>query len=260
MFLLFLLIPLLASTIGSIVGAGGGVIIKPVLDMLGVMPVKTLSFCSGCAVLSMSVASLIRGRNDDVKLDLKVSTSLATGAVFGGIIGKDLLELTANAFETESMLGAMQSILLAVTMVIVIIYVCIKSKVRSMNIKNALVSVVIGLLLGAISSYVGIGGGPLNVAVLLFFFGMDAKTAAKNSIFIIVFSQLASIFMCLFTHTVPEFSWFYLILMSVGGILGAMLGNWISKRIDNRAVEFLLKLLTLFVAIISVINAINYLN
>ena len=48
--------------------------------------------------------------------------------------------------------------------------------------------------------------------------------------------------------------------MSVGGILGAMLGNWISKRIDNRAVEFLLKLLTLFVAIISVINAINYLN
>ncbi len=66
--------------------------------------------------------------------------------------------------------------------------------------------------------------------------------------------------MCLFTHTVPEFSWFYLILMSVGGILGAMLGNWISKRIDNRAVEFLLKLLTLFVAIISVINAINYLN
>ena len=257
MFLLFLLIPLLASTIGSIVGAGGGVIIKPVLDMLGVMP---LSFCSGCAVLSMSVASLIRGRNDDVKLDLKVSTSLATGAVFGGIIGKDLLELTANAFETESMLGAMQSILLAVTMVIVIIYICIKSKVRSMNIKNALVSVVIGLLLGAISSYVGIGGGPLNVAVLLFFFGMDAKTAAKNSIFIIVFSQLASIFMCLFTHTVPEFSWFYLILMSVGGILGAMLGNWISKRIDNRAVEFLLKLLTLFVAIISVINAINYLN
>ena len=88
MFLLFLLIPLLASTIGSIVGAGGGVIIKPVLDMLGVMPVKTLSFCSGCAVLSMSVASLIRGRNNDVKLDLKASTSLATGAVFGGIIGK----------------------------------------------------------------------------------------------------------------------------------------------------------------------------
>ena len=60
--------------------------------MLGVMPVKTLSFCSGCAVLSMSVASLIRGRNDDVKLDLKASTSLATGAVFGGIIGKDLLK------------------------------------------------------------------------------------------------------------------------------------------------------------------------
>lgn len=50
-----------ASTIGSVVGAGGGVIIKPVLDFTGLMPTATASFCSGCMVLAMSAVSLIAG-------------------------------------------------------------------------------------------------------------------------------------------------------------------------------------------------------
>ncbi len=49
-FLLFI-ISILASSVWAIVGAGGGVIIKPVLDMLGVLPVSTVSFCAGCTVL-----------------------------------------------------------------------------------------------------------------------------------------------------------------------------------------------------------------
>ena len=35
------LICILASSIGAVVGAGGGVIIKPVLDMTGMLPVST---------------------------------------------------------------------------------------------------------------------------------------------------------------------------------------------------------------------------
>ena len=79
---------ILASSVGAIVGAGGGVIIKPVLDMIGLLPVSTVSFCSGCTVLGMSVCSLIRNRNDGVKLQVKMSTALAIGAVMGGLVGK----------------------------------------------------------------------------------------------------------------------------------------------------------------------------
>ena len=35
------LICIIASSVGAIVGAGGGVIIKPVMDMLGLLPVST---------------------------------------------------------------------------------------------------------------------------------------------------------------------------------------------------------------------------
>ena len=50
--LLFLLISFLASIIGSICGIGGGILIKPVLEMVGAASVSTISFLSSCTVLS----------------------------------------------------------------------------------------------------------------------------------------------------------------------------------------------------------------
>ena len=48
------LVSFLASTAGAICGIGGGVIIKPVLDLFQMASVSTISFLSGCTVLSMS--------------------------------------------------------------------------------------------------------------------------------------------------------------------------------------------------------------
>lgn len=80
MLAVLLFVCLVASTIGAIVGAGGGVIIKPVLDAFGVLPVSTVSFLSSVTVLCMSVSSLIRTRNNGVKLSYAVSTPLQLAA------------------------------------------------------------------------------------------------------------------------------------------------------------------------------------
>lgn len=53
--LLYLLVSFLASVVGAVCGIGGGVIIKPVLDLFGLAGVSTISFLSGCTVLSMSL-------------------------------------------------------------------------------------------------------------------------------------------------------------------------------------------------------------
>ena len=52
--LLFFVVSFFASIVGAICGIGGGVIIKPVLDMLHFETVSPISFLSGCTVLSMS--------------------------------------------------------------------------------------------------------------------------------------------------------------------------------------------------------------
>ena len=248
---------LIASTVGAVAGYGGGVIIKPVLDALGVMPVSTISFLSGCTVLSMSAVSLVRSRGNGVRLRLRTTTPLAAGAAAGGLIGKHLFEMVKTGSD-ENMLGLAQSFLLLLTTVGVFVYTLKKDRLPSYRLENLPVCLLVGLALGVVSAFLGIGGGPLNVALLFFFFSMDAKEAAKNSIFIILFSQTASLLSALVQANVPEFAWYNLLLMMAGGIGGALLGGAWSKRMDNRAVEKLLMALMLVIIGINVYNVVQY--
>lgn len=66
---------LAASVIGGICGIGGGVIIKPVLDAMGVMSVSALQFLSGLTVLGMSAVSVLRRRGEHL-LELRTGNAL----------------------------------------------------------------------------------------------------------------------------------------------------------------------------------------
>ena len=125
---------------------------------------------------------------------------------------------------------------------------------KTRRVENLLVCVLIGLVLGVMSSFLGIGGGPINLVVLFYFFSMDTKTAAQNSLYIILFSQITSLLNTLASRTVPEFSIWLLVLMAVGGILGAMSGRMINRRIDGHVVD------KLFIALMAVIIGINIYN
>lgn len=251
------LVCLAASGVGSIAGYGGGVIIKPVLDALHILPVSTISFLSGCTVLAMSVVSLLRSKGNGVKLQIRTTTPLAVGAAVGGLLGKWLFELVRSGSD-ENMLGLCQSVLLLVTTVLVWVYTLKKDKLPSYRLESLPVCALVGVILGVVSAFLGIGGGPLNVALLFFFFSMDAKEAAKNSIFIIMFSQTASLLSALARQNVPEFVWYHLVLMAAGGVGGALLGAAISKKMDNKAVERLLLVLMLVIIGINIYNVAVY--
>ena len=81
----YFIISLLASIAGAICGIGGGVIIKPSLDLFHLDSVATISFLSGCTVLAMSCYSVTKSmRAGESKIDLKIGTPLAIGAAIGG--------------------------------------------------------------------------------------------------------------------------------------------------------------------------------
>lgn len=96
--------------------------------------------------------------------------------------------------------------------------------------------VAVGVLLGIISSFLGIGGGPINLVVLGYCFSMDSKTAAVISLYIILFSQLASLLAALISG-VPGFPPMALALMVAGGIGGGIAGRALNRKMDNQAVD-----------------------
>ena len=254
-YFIFAVISFGASIIGAICGIGGGIIIKPVLDAAGVLSVSTISFLSGCTVLAMTGYSVLRGKlSGNAQLDTKTATPLAVGAALGGIAGKEIFERISAIFAAPDTVGAVQAFCLMLITLGTLLYTLKKEKIRTRQLAGALICAAVGFLLGLVSSFLGIGGGPINLVVLFYFFSMDTKRAAQNSLYIILFSQAASLLSTILTGTVPEFPMPLLLLMIACGIGGGICGRAINKKIDAETVD------KLFIGLMAVIILINIYN
>ena len=257
--MLFFIVSLLASTVGAICGIGGGVIIKPVLDLLRLETVSAISFLSACTVLSMSCYSVGRSMlAGERRVALRTGTPLALGAAVGGLLGKALFTFIRGLFANQNTVGAVQAVCLALITLGTLLYTVNKSRLSTKNVKHPVACVAIGLALGLMSSFLGIGGGPINLVVLFYFFGMDTRTAAANSLYIILFSQLASVLSSIVTGAVPAFRWTTLLLMVAGGIGGGIAGRALNRRIDVKTVDRLFIGLMVLIIGISVYNVWQY--
>ena len=127
-----------------------------------------------------------------------------------------------------------------------------------MEVENKAVIIIAGLVLGILSSFLGIGGGPINLMILSYLFSMDTKTAALNSLFVIFFSQVLSLVTTLVTKSVPQFDWTMLLLMMGFAVVGATLGRTFSKRMTSKAVDILFMILMGVIIGLSVYNCIRY--
>ena len=242
MIVVFFAVSLLASIVGSICGIGGGVIIKPVLDAMNVMSVSCISFLSGCTVLTMSVVSVYKNMRAGKKLNLRIATLLAVGAAVGGVAGKMMFQAVKTSVGNENFVGMVQAIVLIGVTGITFLYTIFKKKIHTLTLNNAAVCVIVGLVLGIMSSFLGIGGGPINLMVLGFLFSMSTKESALASLYIIVFSQVTSLQLS------------YLAVMVIGGLLGGTIGSKINKKIEDEKVD------KLFMALMFIIICINIYN
>ena len=255
LYVIFLAVSFTASVAGAICGIGGGVLIKPLLDAFGVLSVASISFLSGCTVLAMSCYSVGKSKlSGESKVDMKTGTPLAVGAAIGGVAGKMMFQAIAAMSSDPNKVGAVQAACLLVITFGTMVYTVNKDKVHTLHVTNKLACVLIGLVLGICSSFLGIGGGPINLVVLFYFFSMDTKVAAENSLYIILFSQITSLINTLVTRTVPEFGFLLLVLMVGGGIMGGVAGRVVNKRIDEKTVNRLFIVLMIIIMIINVYN------
>lgn len=255
LYIIFAVVSFSASVAGAICGIGGGVLIKPLLDAFGVLSVASISFLSGCTVLSMSCYSVGKAKlSGESLVDLKTGTPLAIGAAIGGVAGKMMFQFLSILSPDKDKVGAIQAICLLLITFGTLIYTINKEKIHTHRVTSPAACILIGLVLGICSSFLGIGGGPINLVVLFYFFSMDTKTAAQNSLYIILFSQITSLINTLVTRTVPEFSFILLALMVLCGIMGGVTGRIVNKKIGAGTVNRLFIGLMILIMLICVYN------
>lgn len=250
--LIYSVIILFATFMGAFVGLGGGVIIKPLLDLIGHDSIATVNFISSCAVFSMSISSTIKHIRAKTKIDFKFIAVLSTGSVAGGILGTYLFDYMLTIFDNTA-LKRIQGIILGILLVVSVIYINIKNR-KSLSVKHPIGIIAVGLTLGLLSSFLGVGGGPINVAFLILFFSMTMKESAVYSVGVIFFSQLSKLITILISDSVPEFSYLTLIFAVTAAVAGGILGAMMNKKSNEKTIKIV------FTVVVAAVAAVNFCN
>jgi uncharacterized membrane protein YfcA len=230
--IIYFIVIVLANTVGAVSGMGGGVLIKPIFDFIGAHSVAAISFYSSVAVFTMSIVSTGRQLASGRKINWRIVLWVSGGAVLGGILGNVTFDQLLNLFKNEDLVQMVQVILTVITLLFAFFYT--KYDWPGFKFEKSSWYLICGLILGFLASLLGIGGGPINVSLLMLLFALPIKEATVYSICTIFFSQLAKIVTIAWTTGFENYDlqilWFVIPAAIVGGLLGAKMSNLLSPQ------------------------------
>ena len=207
----------------------------------------------------MALVSTVKTRKENKNVIKNTQLQiLALGASIGGILGKKAFDILLKKWLNPNSVGFIQSVILIIITIIIAFYNKYKYKIKMVHLKSSISVMILGLIMGIMSSFLGIGGGPINIALISYFLSLDSKTTALYSIYVILFSQISSLLLTLFTGSVPIVKVAYLIVMIVGGVLGGVLGSKISIKLTNKNIDTIFNYVLFAIIIISIYNSVHF--
>ncbi|MCI1984992.1 MAG: sulfite exporter TauE/SafE family protein [Lactobacillus sp.] len=250
----YFLIIIVANALGAVSGMGGGVIIKPMMDALAASPLNAINFYSALAVFVMAMVSTYRQVSYGMALHWPALFKLSSGAVIGGILGDSLINWLLLTLRSEQTVNLIQIGLTIMSLVLALLFT------RPLRIQwgpgqQEVALVASGLLLGTLATLLGIGGGPINVALLIAIFSLEAKTATVYSIGIILFSQLAKLSVSLMHFSSLHVQLSTLPVIVLAAIIGGALGATLSRKMDAKQVMRLYRMIVSGVILLNLYNA-----
>lgn len=255
--IIYFLLAILSTTIGSLTGMGGGVIIKPVMDLLGGYDSQTIGVLSSITVFSMSVVSIGRQVLARVHILFHTAVPLALGSVGGGLLGQWLLEGIVRATGAGGSVTIVQNAVLIALILAVFLYMMNKQKIKGKQLRGIPVSLLVGVFLGICSSFLSIGGGPINVALIVYLYGYDTKTASICSLVAILFAQISKLTTVAVTTGFSGFDLEMAPAMVLGAVAGGFIGAALNRRCKEKTVEAAFNVVQMLVLLIAAVNIVR---
>ncbi|WP_445621981.1 sulfite exporter TauE/SafE family protein [Lacticaseibacillus paracasei] len=254
--LIYPIVILIANTIGAISGMGGGVIIKPALQIFDLDSVLIINFYSSVAVFTMSITSTLKQLHAEQHINMKYAIWLGIGSVIGGALGDFTFKQIYDALGDD--LSVVVQMVLVIISLILSLYGS-SGHIQPLYLAGTSVMFMSGLGLGWLATVLGIGGGPINIACFLVLLGLEIRPATIYSIITIFFSQGAKIIQALASKSIMNVDPLMIIVIIITALLGGWLGAIISNRITEKRILMLFNLVVVFVLILDAGNLIGYL-
>lgn len=236
---------------------GGGVIIKPVMDALTLIDAGSISIISSACVFVMAAVSVGKHVHKKTCIPGKMSVLLGAGALFGSMAGRRLLQILI-ADRSDSSVKSLQGVALLILLIFTFFYMNFWKDKYVFHICNSFFIVLIGTVLGMLSAFIGIGGGPFNVAFLCLFFGMDMKDATVSSLIIILLAQISVLGTTAaqggfsLTH-VPT-----LLCMLPGALFGGICGTTCNRKFTYKNLMTVYNGVLIIIGLLNVYNVVSY--
>lgn len=254
--IIYLLIALFATIIGSLVGLGGGVIMKPLLQAVSPLDALSINVLSSVTVFFMAMSTLYKRTKADRTLYKAQYLYLIIGSVIGGVIGNSIFSSFLTMFDNDNTVSFIQTLILIVLLIMVVFKHLYVEKLPVFESKVSMA--VIGILLSILSTFLGIGGGPINVPVFIGFLGVSILDATYLSILVIFFSQLSNIVIYLTDGTFGIVELLPLLVMIPAAIIGGIAGGKLSQTLEAETVDKLFNITIMSLIVLNVYNLTLY--
>ncbi len=244
------LIGFAGGIVGGFLGGGGGVVTIPSLDHVTTLPRARIHGTAALvnaviAVVGTSVYSLHGGA---------VDWRTGVGLIIGGLVGAPLgARLAARLPERQLRLLFIIVLLLAGGK---ILFDAVSSSGQATSALLPIartpylivipIACLLGVVIGAWSSSLGLGGGLLAIPTLVLIFGINQHTAAGTSLLVMIPNTIVGSIAHLRQGTAsPRLGSF----MGIGALVGAALGSWIAFLLNDQVLQLIFGCFVLLMAI-----------
>lgn len=255
--IIYFIVIIFSSGVGAISGMSGGVIMKPIFDALAFHSVSAISFYAGIAIFTMSIVASIKQISGGTHIDLAPAVTISMGSIIGGFLGNVALEHLISIYENDEIVNLIQIGLSIAALLFVLI--AMRDGVKTYNVQKLVWYFLSGLGLGFLASLLGIGGGPINVALLTLAFSVPIKKATTFSLVIIFFSQLSRLISVPFTTGFGVFDLTMLYWIIPAALLGGFMGSKLKNMFSEERILKTFKIVVIGVICLNAMNGINLL-
>jgi uncharacterized membrane protein YfcA len=234
----YILALLVGITLG-LVGSGGSILTVPILVYL--MHIKP-QLATTYSLFIVGISALVGAfRHYKLKnLQLNIGLWFGIPSVFTLLITRKLLLplLPENLFYIFGFLITKNAFIM---MLFALLMLAASSSMIGNKNKTTAIStnkiqlIIMGLLIGIVTGFLGAGGGFLIIPTLLIFGGLQMKQAVGTSLLIIACNSLIGFSGDVINHVHIDFK--LLLLLASLAIIGIIIGTQISKKMDGNKLK-----------------------
>lgn len=125
------------------------------------------------------------------------------------------------------------------------------------DLRTVFIAIVLGLAVGCISGYVGVGGGFIMVPFMVFFFGLPLKKASGTSLVAIIILAIPAVIQQGMLGNVDYLAG---LVVTIGSIPGAIFGAKFAQLVPERTLRFIFGGFLIVAAVLLALNEFHVLG